>query len=130
MQARFTENTALLSQLHTMTGVEYAIIKSASKLFVIAKQYRHSPEKVTILSVFYVLDGSIFMSPDLNTLVGNRLATSMYHFNEAIKYANKYVSFDVAAGQYRIAQNKTSEEIDPEEYNRLERLVNSTIDSL
>ena len=42
-------------------------------LFVIRKQKRDGPEKVTALAAYYVLDGSIYQAPQLYNVIGSRV---------------------------------------------------------
>lgn len=57
-----------------MTGIEFAVLSSKPpSLFVIGKQQRHSPSKVSLLACYYVLNGSIYMAPDLLSLIDSRL---------------------------------------------------------
>lgn len=128
MQARFTDNAALLSQLHKMTGVEYAVLSSQPpKLFIIAKQQRHSPEKTSILSLHYVLDGSIYMAPSVHGVIGSRVTLSLYYLNEALKYAKKFVSFDSTSCQY-VLPSSQNDTLMTEEDLRLDRIIMSAID--
>ncbi|PJF19236.1 putative mediator complex subunit 6 [Paramicrosporidium saccamoebae] len=123
MQARYTDNAALLSQLHKMTGTEFAVVRSTPpKLFVIAKQQRHSSDKVSVLSVYYILNGSIFMAPSLYAVVGNRITASLHHLGEAIDYAKGFLSFDAAACQY-VLPTTQADSVMTEEDLRLDRLV-------
>jgi mediator of RNA polymerase II transcription subunit 6 len=56
------------------TGIEY-ILQEAQEPnhFVIRKQKREGPEKVTALAAYYVLDGSIYQAPQLYTVIGSRV---------------------------------------------------------
>lgn len=57
-----------------MTGMEYCVMESQPpKLFVIAKQLRHAPHRVSILQCFYILDGSVFMAPSVLSILSSRL---------------------------------------------------------
>jgi hypothetical protein len=66
------------------TGIEY-ILQEAQEpnLFVIRKQKREGPEKVTALAAYYVLDGSIYQAPQLYTVIGSRVVRSLYHISNA-----------------------------------------------
>lgn len=49
-----------------MTGTEYSLNEVLEpNLFVIRKQKRDGPEKVTPMLTYYVLDGSIYQAPQL-----------------------------------------------------------------
>jgi mediator of RNA polymerase II transcription subunit 6 len=63
-----------MAHLSKRTGIEY-ILQEAQEphLFVIRKQKREGPEKVTALAAYYVLDGSIYQAPQLYTVIGSRV---------------------------------------------------------
>ncbi|KAF5453071.1 hypothetical protein F2P56_028010 [Juglans regia] len=53
-----------LSHLSKMAGIEYMLYEVMEPhLFVIRKQKRDGPEKVTLMLTYYVLDGSIYQAP-------------------------------------------------------------------
>lgn len=58
------------------TGMEY-ILQDAQEphLFVIRKQKRESPEKVSAQAAYYVLDGSIYQAPHLYNVIGSRVVS-------------------------------------------------------
>lgn len=62
-----------------MTGIEYSLLKAEPpRLFVVAKQERHSEHKVSLLECYYVLDGSIYMAPSLYTLLSHRMVYDVH----------------------------------------------------
>lgn len=44
-------------------------------LFVIRKQKREGPEKVSAQAAYYVLDGSIYQAPHLYNVIGSRVVS-------------------------------------------------------
>lgn len=59
-----------------MTGNEYALTEVMEPhLFVIRKQKRDSPEKVTPMFTYYILDGSIYQAPQLCNVFAARIVT-------------------------------------------------------
>lgn len=57
-----------LEFLKDMKGKEFIVNETASKpprLFIIQKQFRHSPFSADVLNVYYCLDGSIFICQNL-----------------------------------------------------------------
>lgn len=57
-----------------MQGVEYGIWRAMPPtLWVIVKRRRVSPEKTDILAAYYLLNGSIYLAPNLHTLLTNRV---------------------------------------------------------
>lgn len=57
-------------------GMEY-ILQEAQEphLFVIRKQKREGPEKVSAQAAYYVLDGSIYQAPHLYNVIGSRVVS-------------------------------------------------------
>ncbi|KAK1265155.1 Mediator of RNA polymerase II transcription subunit 6 [Acorus gramineus] len=63
-----------LSQLSKMTGIEYILNEVMEPhLFVIRKQRRDGPEKVTPMLTYYILDGSIYQAPQLCNVFASRI---------------------------------------------------------
>ena len=122
MQARYTENEAILQQLHQMTGIEYALYRYIPpSLFIIVKQNRISPTRANILSSYYVLDGSVYMVPSLHSVLSSRLTSSMHHINEAIRYGAKHISFDPVQSRYVV--DSSAENTNCQEEHVIERIV-------
>ena len=60
-----------------MTGIEYILHEAQEPhLFVMRKQKRDSAEKVTPLSMYYILDGSIYQAPQLYSVVSSRAVST------------------------------------------------------
>ncbi|XXG57207.1 hypothetical protein AAC387_Pa03g4425 [Persea americana] len=77
-----------LSQLSKMTGNEYVLSEVMEPhLFVIRKQKRDSPEKVTPMFTYYILDGSIYQAPQLCNVFASRIARALYHISKAFTTA-------------------------------------------
>lgn len=59
-----------------MTGVEYMLSEVMEPhLFVIRKQKRDGPEKVTPMLTYYILDGSIYQAPQLSNVFAARIVS-------------------------------------------------------
>lgn len=57
-----------------MTGIEYALSEVMEPhLFVIRKQKRDGPDKVTHMLTYYILDGSIYQAPQLCNVFASRI---------------------------------------------------------
>lgn len=57
-----------------MTGIEFMVSDVMEPhLFVIRKQKRDGPEKVTPMLTYYVLDGSIYQAPQLCNVFSARV---------------------------------------------------------
>lgn len=59
-----------------MTGVEYVLLHVQEPiLYVIRKQHRHSQGQVTPLAEYYIVAGTIYQAPDLNSVLNSRLVS-------------------------------------------------------
>jgi mediator of RNA polymerase II transcription subunit 6 len=59
-----------------MTGIEYMLNEVMEPhLFVIRKQKRDGPDKVTPMLTYYVLDGSIYQAPQLSSVFASRMVS-------------------------------------------------------
>ncbi|XP_031268624.1 mediator of RNA polymerase II transcription subunit 6-like [Pistacia vera] len=77
-----------ISQLSKMTGMEYILNDVMEPhLFVIRKQKRDSPEKVTPMLTYYILDGSIYQSPQLCNVFAARIGRALYYIEKAFTTA-------------------------------------------
>jgi mediator of RNA polymerase II transcription subunit 6 len=78
-----------MNHLSKRTGMEY-ILQDAQEphLFVIRKQKREGPEKVSAQAAYYVLDGSIYQAPHLYNVIGSRVVRSLYHITNAFALAS------------------------------------------
>ncbi|EIW86452.1 MED6-domain-containing protein [Coniophora puteana RWD-64-598 SS2] len=65
-------------ELKRFTGVEFAVTYAQPpSLFIIHKRDRLSPEEVRPLAAYFVVNNRIYQSPDLYTILSNRLLTSL-----------------------------------------------------
>ncbi|KAH7565401.1 hypothetical protein JRO89_XS09G0201800 [Xanthoceras sorbifolium] len=71
-----------------MTGLEYMLSEVMEPhLFVIRKQKRDSPEKVTPMLSYYILDGSIYQAPQLCNVFAARIGRALYYIQKAFTTA-------------------------------------------
>ncbi|KZT06330.1 MED6-domain-containing protein [Laetiporus sulphureus 93-53] len=71
------ENEA--EELRRFTGVEFAVVHAQPPgLFIIHKRERLSPDEVRPLAAYFIINNRIYQSPDVYTLVSNRLLTSLH----------------------------------------------------
>ncbi|KAG7450216.1 MED6-domain-containing protein [Guyanagaster necrorhizus] len=80
MQTMHTGATTMneAEELKRFTGVEFAVVHAQPpSFFIIQKRERHSPEEVTPLSAYFIINNRIYQSPDLYTVLSNRLLTSL-----------------------------------------------------
>lgn len=62
-----------------MTGIEYWLNEVMEPhLFVFRKQKRESPDKVSPMLTYYVLDGSIYQAPQLSNVFAARIVRFYY----------------------------------------------------
>ncbi|KAF5739243.1 mediator of RNA polymerase II transcription subunit 6 [Tripterygium wilfordii] len=77
-----------LSHLSKMTGTEYILSEVREpNLFVIRKQKRESPERVTPMLTYYILDGSIYQGPQLCNIFSARIGRALYYISKAFTTA-------------------------------------------
>ena len=56
------------------SGIEYRTVKGdGQNLFIVKKQYRKSRTDVTVVAVYYILNGEIYQSPSIFDIVSARL---------------------------------------------------------
>lgn len=76
------------SHLSKMMGTEYMLHEvQEPNLFVFRKQKRDGPEKVTPISAYYVLDGTIYQAPNLHNVIGSRVVRALYYISRAFSEA-------------------------------------------
>lgn len=65
-------------ELRRFTGVEFALVQSQPpSMFIIQKRERMSPDEVRPLAAYFIMNNRIYQSPDLYTVLSNRLLTSL-----------------------------------------------------
>lgn len=70
------------------TGLEFELDNAnidEPHLYVIKKQIRRSPETVELLDCFYILDGSIYQSPELLELIRSKLWKTCSFLTESFR---------------------------------------------
>ncbi|KAH8100468.1 MED6-domain-containing protein [Cristinia sonorae] len=66
-------------ELKRFTGIEFALVHSEPpSLFIIHKRNRVSPEEAHPLTAYFIMNNRIYQSPDVYTLISNRLLTSLH----------------------------------------------------
>ncbi|KAI0757299.1 MED6-domain-containing protein [Daedaleopsis nitida] len=72
-------------ELKRFTGIEFALVHAEPpSLFIIHKRERLSPDEVRPLAVYFILNNRIYQSPDVYTLVSNRLLTSLQSLQKSL----------------------------------------------
>ncbi|OSD05932.1 MED6-domain-containing protein [Trametes coccinea BRFM310] len=72
-------------ELKRFTGIEFALVHAEPpSLFIIHKRERLSPDEVRALAVYFILNNRIYQSPDVYSLVSNRLLTSLHSLQKSL----------------------------------------------
>ncbi|KAG0008057.1 Mediator of RNA polymerase II transcription subunit 6 [Entomortierella chlamydospora] len=101
MQTQFNNLGEMKQRLSEMTGVEFALVhEKYPTLFIIQKQRRRSPSEVKPMAIYYVLQGSIYQCPDLQTLLSNRILGSLHHVESAFNEARVTTVFHPSTGYH------------------------------
>ncbi|CAH1756764.1 15770_t:CDS:10 [Entrophospora sp. SA101] len=99
MQTRYNELKDITSNLRKMKGNEFQVVdEKPPYLWVIRKQYRLTEFEVRPVATYYVLNFNIYQAPDLDSIIGNRILTSIYQLSLAFNTAYKHVDFHPATG--------------------------------
>ncbi|KIJ21509.1 hypothetical protein PAXINDRAFT_159593 [Paxillus involutus ATCC 200175] len=78
-------------ELKRFTGVEFALAHAQPPaLFIIHKRERLSPDEVRPLAAYFIINNRIYQSPDLYTLLSNRLLTSLNSLQSSLDVLRKY----------------------------------------
>ncbi|KAJ3183983.1 Mediator of RNA polymerase II transcription subunit 6 [Gaertneriomyces sp. JEL0708] len=85
-----------------MTGIDYELLYAIpqSGLFVITVGNRRSPTQVDTIGAYYVIEGTVYQSPDLYTLLSNRIYTSLHHVESAFQEVQSQATYHPAMGNY------------------------------
>lgn len=102
MQARFNELQANSMDHTQMTGIEYDLWYHTLQpsYFVIRKNQRYSPTKVELLSLYYIVEGSIYQTPTIGHILSNRLMTSLHFVNRAFDIGREASRFHPVQGYH------------------------------
>ncbi|KAL9934979.1 hypothetical protein V8E36_006055 [Tilletia maclaganii] len=105
--------------LKRFTGIEFVVIHAQpDALFVIHKRRRTSPTETTPLAAYYVLSGTIYQAPDMHTVLGSKMLTSVTALRNAIDaFRQAEPPFSIRRGyQWTLkAQEDNSDEEDEED---------------
>ncbi|KAK9281376.1 hypothetical protein L1049_004276 [Liquidambar formosana] len=119
-----------ISHLSKMTGTEYMLSEGMEPLhFVIRKQKRDGPEKVTPMLTYYILEGSIYQAPQLCNVFAARVGRALYHISKAFTTAASklekigYVDAENESAALELKVGK--ETIDFKEVKRIDHILAS-----
>ncbi|KAL5056359.1 hypothetical protein RYX36_037041 [Vicia faba] len=118
------------SQLTKMTGIEYVLGEVMEPhLFIIRKQKRDSPDKVTPMLAYYILDGSIYQSPQLSNVFAARVGRALYYIQKAFTTAAsklEKIGYVDTEKETTVPEPKaTKETIDLKEIKRVDHILAS-----
>jgi len=78
-------------ELKRFTGVEFAVVHAEPpSLFILHKRERMSPEDTRPMQAFFIINNRIYQSPDMYTVLSNRLLTSLYSLKSSLDVLRKY----------------------------------------
>ncbi|KAI3422533.1 hypothetical protein GPALN_013038 [Globodera pallida] len=101
--------------LKTTTGIQFVLVEPCSPpLFLVRKQQRSGPDKISPLCHYYVLDGTVYQAPDMHTLLHSRLIGVMDPLRCAFQEAAPRAS-TVAAAMTDEAENGGGEMAETDE---------------
>lgn len=82
-----------------MNGLEYILLHCQEPiLYVIRKQFRHSPTQVTPQADYYIIAGFVYQAPDLNSVINARMLTTTYHLLSAFEETSSYMRYHPTKG--------------------------------
>ncbi|XP_076934839.1 mediator of RNA polymerase II transcription subunit 6-like [Bidens hawaiensis] len=119
-----------LSHLSKMTGIEFMVSEVMEPhLFVMRKQKRDGPEKVTPMLTYYVLDGSIYQAPQLCNVFAARVGRALYYISKAFTTAasklEKVGYVDSEDEKTSLEPKSAKETIDVKEVKRVDHILAS-----
>ncbi|KAI7729978.1 hypothetical protein M8C21_020572, partial [Ambrosia artemisiifolia] len=119
-----------ISHLSKMTGIEFMVSEVMEPhLFVMRKQKRDGPEKVTPMLTYYVLDGSIYQAPQLCNVFAARVGRALYYISKAFTTAasklEKVGYVDSEDDSTSHEPKATKETIDFKEVKRVDHILAS-----
>ncbi|KAF9155206.1 Mediator of RNA polymerase II transcription subunit 6 [Linnemannia schmuckeri] len=101
MQTQFNNLGEMTQKLKEQRGLEFALIHERyPTLFIIQKQERKGPDWVLPMDIYYVLNGSIYMNPDVQTLLSNRVLGSLFYVESAFNEARTMTEFHPSTGYH------------------------------
>ncbi|KAE8215687.1 hypothetical protein CF327_g1091 [Tilletia walkeri] len=105
-------------ELKRFTGIEFVVAHARpDALFVIHKRRRLSPTETIPLAAYYVLDGTVYQAPDMHTVLGSKLLTSVTALRNTIdSFRDAEPPFSIRRGyQWMLKPPEDDEEDDEEE---------------
>lgn len=86
-------------ELKNMEGTEYAVIKSQDPvLHIVQKQKRRSPTAVMPLEQYYMVQGDVYMCPDVLSVAHSHISTTLHHLRQAMETARTLKTYHPSEG--------------------------------
>lgn len=90
-------------------NIEYILLHVQEPiLYVIRKQYRHSPTHVTPKADYYIIAGYVYQAPDLQSVINSRLQTAIHQLISAFDETNSFTRYHPTKGYSWDFGNKDS----------------------
>ncbi|TFK76803.1 MED6-domain-containing protein [Pluteus cervinus] len=80
-------------ELKRFVGIEFALVHAQpqpASFFIIQKRERISPEEVKPLAAYFIMNNRIYQSPDIYTILSNRLLTSLCSLQASLDVLRKH----------------------------------------
>ncbi|EPR78173.1 Mediator of RNA polymerase II transcription subunit 6 [Spraguea lophii 42_110] len=108
MQTQYQNGTKFLED---MVGLEYMLNYNDEEniLFIIYKINRHSITDFTLLNIYYIIHGTIYVAPTDADIFKSRLSNFYFHLNEALDLYLERRTFNLFTG-YEIKNDVQKEE--------------------
>lgn len=88
-------------QLANMTGIEYVLLHVQEPiLYIVRKQYRHSPQHAIPQTDYYIIAGVVHQAPDLCTVINSRLLNTVHHLETAFEEAQSFSRYHPSKGYW------------------------------
>lgn len=109
-------------QLANMTGVEYILLHVQEPiLYIVRKQYRHSPQQATPQTDYYIIAGVVYQAPDLCTVINSRLLNTVHQLETAFEEAQSFSRYHPSKGYWwDFNQQEESDKVDKKDKKKEE----------
>jgi len=89
----FSQNQ-IQNQLKAMTGVQYVLDEGVqdARLFVVKQEYRQSNSYATLQAIYYILEGTIYQAPSVQSLMHSRLSRLAFNLEKCLDTLRNHVS--------------------------------------
>ncbi|KZS93080.1 MED6-domain-containing protein [Sistotremastrum niveocremeum HHB9708] len=78
-------------ELKRFTGLEFALVHAEPpSFFIIHKRERVSPEEVRPLAAYFIVNNRIYQSPDIYSVLSNRLLTAVHSLQSSLDILRSY----------------------------------------